>query len=226
MTTRARSLSAAQFNDDELDRLMARTRRRSSCRLWTGAAIDGSPTITRDKEQYLVRRVVWAITRGECPAGVRIGTTCEGSLCINPEHLARYEGEVVPCQPTRIDKETAARIRRMWRTQAIPMIAEQTGLTADYIGRVVHDEIKSLHDDTFDPKDRAEHREQWVRRLTAEDVVDARAAVRGGASINSQAKRFGVAFSSMHAAVTGASFKWLGPGVPADRRQPVGRPRR
>lgn len=87
--------------------LQKRTEPEGECLLWTGY-VDGvgSAQWRIAGKLYLVRRLLWELTRGTVPKKHQVGVRCGIPACVHPDHLvSRTRGSVqrgVPKSPMQI----------------------------------------------------------------------------------------------------------------------------
>lgn len=209
-------LLASELPAEVAGRIATHTASRHGCRVWTGATnTAGAPVITVERKSLLVRRVVYALAHGECPAGVPITPSCRTTTCVASDHLRPYTlGEHAE---STVSDALASRVRRLWKTETASHIAAVTGLSRDHVEKIVHNEIQAVADPGFDHSDRGEIRHRLPHtKLADADVSAARRAVVRGVTIMELADRHGVAFSTMHDAVTAKTFKHVPDRIPDD----------
>lgn len=66
-----------------------KTRRKSGCWDWTGAAKDlyGAFQITPEQGPIRAHRAAWLLFRGDIPDGLAVDHLCRRPICVNPDHL-------------------------------------------------------------------------------------------------------------------------------------------
>lgn len=69
-----------------LTRIMAKVVKTERCWLWDGATSNrGYPQIHVDRRTQLVHRVLWELTNGPIPEGMKLCHKCDQPLCVRPE---------------------------------------------------------------------------------------------------------------------------------------------
>jgi hypothetical protein len=64
-----------------------RSEEEGDCLIWQRATTNGHPVFRVDGKTILVRRYLWAQTKGKIKRKSIMQTTCGDVLCVNPEHL-------------------------------------------------------------------------------------------------------------------------------------------
>lgn len=125
------------------------------CWIWRGGLKDGAPLMWLHNRQVLVRRVAYALARGDDLDGsVVVRNVCDEARCVNPAHqvkhsrmrLLRENGRKPHSQATKLAMTLRARARSVLTPEAVAEIreseagrdelAERFGVTRETIRRV------------------------------------------------------------------------------------------
>lgn len=145
--------------------LLARTEEEGDCLVWTGHAAEGRfPQWRINGKLWLVRRLLWELTRGPIRAKHQIGVRCGVELCVHPECLvSRSKAAVMKGKPktlktrmniaigrrkgSRFDQETIRAIRAA-EGQAKEVDA-LFGLPPGYASRIKRGTVWADHSSPF-----------------------------------------------------------------------------
>lgn len=126
-------MRAANLLDISLAFIEARCSECDGCLLWKLKIKDHQPVFTKNRVQYKVRRVLWALTRPNAPRrGWVVKTTCERDDCVAPDHLVQVKlnshliGTHQPISQRR-RKAQAQRARGRMQPEAVAEVKAHTG---------------------------------------------------------------------------------------------------
>jgi hypothetical protein len=198
---------------------------RSRCRR-VGACVeyDGCNVFKVGPAGYcLTGRVGYALHHGSAPAGVAIERTCKNSRCVRPLHLRAVtpgEGIVRWTAHVRrglLSEEQVAEIRRLWaagQKDAALLLASDHRGAIENAGR-----NSTFFDPDYTPVSYGKCELHPWAKLTRVAVNRARRRAREGETINTLARDYGVATSTMWEAVRGVTWGCCSdePAVPSGR---------
>jgi hypothetical protein len=70
-----------------LVRFWGKVHKTERCWIWTGATNDGYGIFDKQLQERYAHRIVWALTVGPIPFGLRVLHTCDVRACVRPDHL-------------------------------------------------------------------------------------------------------------------------------------------
>lgn len=77
-----------ELPDIGLADLLKRTEEAGDCLEWTGYALKGRfPQWRIGGVFWVVRRLIWLLTRGPLKPGMQVNVKCRNELCVHPDHL-------------------------------------------------------------------------------------------------------------------------------------------
>ncbi len=70
-----------------LEYLFSKTKKNDGCFEWIGNRTNDYAKITFNKKTWYGHRLVWTLSNGEIPKGIKVLHKCDNPPCINPDHL-------------------------------------------------------------------------------------------------------------------------------------------
>lgn len=113
--------------------LLARTESDGECLDWTGYAAGGTEPQWRVQGQFwLVRRLMWTLTRGPIRPKHQVAVSCGSDRCVHPDHLvSRTRSAVMTGKPKALKHRIGIALARRRASMLTPELVREVRGSAE-----------------------------------------------------------------------------------------------
>lgn len=208
-----RALRREDISPKSEARFWAKVKKGDDHWLWTACLSSGIPFFSLGGRSWTARRVVWALTYGEAPAGAPIGA-CVEPLCLNPEHLSVTTAKELAARRVRAgvggwDAPFVGEMRSRYQSGESParLLKDAVGVPYKRLHRMLRNRTYSDGSYVPPPGRASRGEEQHCAKFTWDTVREARRLFSEGTSVSALARKYGLAQSTTWDMAHGVTWK-------------------